>query len=241
MGYSKSTSTSSTITRCRWEQRVNLFNLYTPISSTTKKDCSGSWYNGIVVFRLQAHTINGREYITMILYISIYIYIYSTYQLLKVNNMIKKNMGAWTWYGYTQNVILNTLQTLAHPTCFAMQFFWAPTLLCSCHIARYMAMVIGEPREEGLADVMWMQQFVKPFGSVGDMCILKYSHVGSKRAHEWAVLKMDAGIADDAKNSSNFDFKTSVLQGSVGFVRMTKWLGSAFFFALLSSIGFVYL
>ena len=124
--------------------------------------------------------------------------------------------------------------------------FWDAVFLglqrcCAAATSLSMAMVHGEPRDEGLADVMWMQQFVKHFGSVGDMCIMKYSHVGSKRAHEWAVLKMDVDIATDAKNSPNFDFKTAVLQGSIGFVCLTKWLGSAFFFKLLSSIGFVYL
>ena len=136
---------------------------------------------------------------------------------------------------------LEHVAKLAHPTCFGMQFFWGLQRCCAAATSLSMAMVHGEPRDEGLADVMWMQQFVKHFGSIGDMCIMKYSHVGSKRAHEWAVLKMDVDIATDAKNSPNFDFKTAVLQGSIGFVRLTKWLGSAFFFKLLSSIGFVYL
>ena len=105
-----------------------------------------------------------------------------------------------------------------------------------------VAMVIGQPHDEGgLADLMWMDQFVGPFGSIGDMRIFKYSHVGSKGPSEYAVLKMDSDVAHDAKNPSNFDLKTTVLQDSIGFVRLTKWLGSAFVFALLSSIGCVYL
>ena len=51
---------------------------------------------------------------------------------------------------------------------------------------------------------------------------------------------MDADIADDAKNSSNFDL-LQPLCCKVGFVRLTKWLRLAFFFVLLSFFLYMFI